>query len=142
MRRHLGLWRGVLLMNESRFSQYRADGSRARERFADVNVVDKVGPWWRCGYGMGSCYGHQTRVHFINGILNAQRYSDETLGPIVIYGHHLILQHGNTCHHVARICTQLLCKDHVVQTTSCHTCEVDGLSLLSNTDLDRFGNNI
>ncbi len=59
----------------------------------------------------GVCYGQRTRVHFIDGILNAQRYRDKILKPIVvpfILDHHLILQHDNARPHVARICTQFL----------------------------------
>ncbi len=47
----------------------------------------------------GICYGQRTQVHFIDGILNAQRYRDEILRPIVVpffHDHHL------------RICTQFL----------------------------------
>ncbi len=57
------------------------------------------------------CYRQRTQVHFIDGILNAQRYRDEILRPIVvpfIHDHHLILQHDNAWPHVARICTQFL----------------------------------
>ncbi len=44
---HLALFRGVLCTDESRFSLYRAEGRqrvwrRVGERFADVNVVDRV----------------------------------------------------------------------------------------------------
>ncbi len=44
---HLALWRGVLFMDESRFSLNRADDRqrvwrRVGERFSDVNVVDWV----------------------------------------------------------------------------------------------------
>ncbi len=56
----------------------------------------------------GICYEQQTRVHFIDGILNAQRYHDEILRPIAvlfIHDHHLMLQHDNARPHVARICT-------------------------------------
>ncbi len=69
------------------------------ERFADVNVVDRV------AHGGGGvmvwasvCYGQRTQVHFIDDILNAQRYRDEILRPIVvpfIHNHHLTLQHDN-----------------------------------------------
>ncbi len=43
------------------------------ERFADVNVVDRV------AHGgiivlAGVYYGQRTHVHFIDAILNAQRY--------------------------------------------------------------------
>ncbi len=59
----------------------------------------------------GVCYGQRTQVHFIEGILNAQRYRDEILRLIVvpfIHDHHLMLQHDNARPHVARICTQFL----------------------------------
>ena len=72
------------------------------ERFAHVNTVDIV------AHGGGGvmvwadvCYGPRTQVHFIDGILNAQRYCDEILRPIVvpfIHDHHLVLQHDNARH--------------------------------------------
>ncbi len=43
--------------------------------------------------------------------MNAQRYRDEILRPIVvpfIHDHHLMLQHDNARPHVAKICTQFL----------------------------------
>ncbi len=117
IRWRLKLWRSVFFMDESRFSLYRADGRQhvwhhVGERFADVNVVDRVS---HGGSGFmvwsGVCYGQQTQVHFIDGILNAQRYRDEILRPIVvpfIHDHHLMLQHDNAWPHVGRICTQFL----------------------------------
>ncbi len=55
------------------------------ERFSDVNAVDRVA---HGGGGVmvwaGVCYGQRTQVHFIEGILNAQRYRDEILRPIVV----------------------------------------------------------
>ncbi|KAL0176733.1 hypothetical protein M9458_029063, partial [Cirrhinus mrigala] len=63
-------------------------------------------PLWR-----GILFTDESRVHFIFGILNAQRYRDEILRPIVlpfIHDHHLMLQHDNARPHVARICTQFL----------------------------------
>ncbi len=85
---------------------------RVGERFADVNVVDRVAH----GSGgvmvwAGASYGQRTQVHFIDGILNAQRYREEILKPIVvpfIHDHHLMLQHDNARPHAARICTQFL----------------------------------
>ncbi len=82
------------------------------ERFADVEVVDRVAH----GDGgvmvwAGICYGQRTQVHYIEGILNAQRYRDEILRLIVvsfIHDHHLMLQHDNVRPHAARICTQVL----------------------------------
>ncbi len=79
IRWRLALWRGFLYTDESRFSLYRADGRqrvwhRVGERFADVNVMDQVA---HGGGGVmvwaGICYGQRTQVHFIDGILNAQR---------------------------------------------------------------------
>ncbi len=67
------------------------------EWFADVNAVDRVA---HGGGGVmvwaGVCYGQRKQVNFIDGILNAQRYRDEILSPIVvpfIHDHHLMLQH-------------------------------------------------
>ncbi len=112
IRWRLPLWRGVLFTDESRFSLYRADSRqrlwrRVGERFADVNVMDRV------AHGGGGvmvretvCYGQRTQMHFIDGILNAQRYRDEILRPIVvqfIHDHHLMLQHDNA--------RPLCCKD-------------------------------
>ncbi len=56
IRLRLALWRGVLFTDESRFSLYRADGRQrvwrcVGERFADVNVVDRV------AHGVGLWYG-------------------------------------------------------------------------------------
>ncbi len=81
------------------------------ERFANVNVVDRVA---HGGAGVmvwaGVFYGQRTQEHIIDGILNEQRYRDEILRPIVvpfIYDHHLMLQH------VARICTQFLVAENI-----------------------------
>ncbi len=64
-----------------------------------------VGLW----YGQAYVMNNDTQVHFIDGILNAQRYSDEILRPIVVpfsHDHHLMLQHDNAW--PAVICTQNL----------------------------------
>ncbi len=56
-------------------------------------------------------------MHFIDAILNAQRYRDEILlRPIMsfIHNHHLMLQHDNAQPHVARICTQFLETENIL----------------------------
>ncbi len=90
---------------------------RVGEWFADVNIVNRVA---HGGSGVmvwaGVCYGQRTQVHFIDGILNAQRYRDENLRPIVvpfIHDHRLMLQHDNAQPHVTRICTQFLEAENV-----------------------------
>ncbi len=65
----------------------------------------------------GVCYGQRTQEHFIDGILNAQRYRDEILRPIVvpfIHDNHLMLQHDNARPHVARICTQFMEAENIL----------------------------
>uniref|UniRef100_A0A8C6LIM2 Tc1-like transposase DDE domain-containing protein n=1 Tax=Nothobranchius furzeri TaxID=105023 RepID=A0A8C6LIM2_NOTFU len=118
----LARWRGVLFTDESLFTLFRADGRqrgwhRVGEHFADVIVVDRVA---HDGGGVmlwaGICYGRRTQVYFIDGILNAQRYCDEILRPIVvpyIHEHHLMFQQDNARPHVARICTQFLEAENV-----------------------------
>ncbi len=84
----------------------------------------------------GVCYGQRTQVHFIDCILNAQRYRDEILRPIVvpfIHDHHLMLQHDNARPHAARICTQFLEAENIQflhgQHTrrTCHTLSMFGM---------------
>ncbi len=122
IRWRLALCRGVLFTDESRFSLYRADGRqhvwrRVGDRFADVIVVDRVAHGGRgVMIWVGVCYGQRTQVHFIDGILNSQRYRDKILRPIVvpfIHDHQLVLQHDNARPHVARICTQFLEADNI-----------------------------
>ena len=115
-------WSSVLFTDESRFQLYRSDGRlrvwhRVSERFADINVVNRV-PHGGGGVMVwaGISYGQQTQLHFIDGNLNAQRYCHEILRPIVvpfIHLHHLMFQHDNGQPHVPRICTQFLEAEHV-----------------------------
>ena len=67
----------------------------------DVNIVNRV-PHGGSGVMVwaGINYEQRTQLHFIDGSLNAQRYRDEILRPIVvpfIHHHHLMFQHNNAC---------------------------------------------
>ena len=58
----------------------------------------------------------RTQLHFMDGNLNAQRYREEILRPIVvpfIRRHNLMFQHDNAQTHVTRICTQFLEAENV-----------------------------
>ena len=85
------------------------------ERFAAVNLVNRrlhggVMVW------AGISYGQRTQLHFIDGNMNARRYRDEILRPIVvpfIHHLHLMIQHDSARPHVARICTQFLEAENV-----------------------------
>jgi hypothetical protein len=54
------------------------------EQFADVNVVNRVPRGGGVMVWAGISDKQLTQLHFINGNLNAQRYSDEILRPIVV----------------------------------------------------------
>ena len=83
------------------------------EQFADVNVVNRV-PHGGGGVTVwtGISYGQQTQLHFIDGNLTAQRYSDEILRPFIRH-HHLLFQHDNAWPHTPKICTQFLEAENV-----------------------------
>ncbi len=82
IRWRLAHWRGVLFTDESRFSLYRADGRqrlwhRVGERFADVNVVDRVA---HGGGGVmvwaGICYGQtQFHKHLQDSFINCKTFT-------------------------------------------------------------------
>ncbi len=88
-------------MDVSRFSLYRADGRDCvwhcvGERFADVNVVDRVA---HSGGGVmvsvDVCYGQRTQVHFIDGILQGSVHNSWKLKTSqFLHGQH----NHRTCH--------------------------------------------
>ena len=72
------------------------------ERFADVNVVNRV------PHGGGGVMVWTGTDNKHNGTLNAQRYRDEILRPVVvpfIHCHHLMFQHDNAQPHFADLYT-------------------------------------
>ncbi len=75
----------------------------------------------------GVCYAQQIQIHFIDGILNAQRYRDENLRPIVVpftHDHHLMLQ--GSVHNSWKLKTsQFLHGQHTPQT--CHPLSMFGM---------------
>ena len=95
----------------------RAAWLRVGERFADVNVVNRVS---HGGGGVmvwaGISYGQRGQLYFIGGNLNGQRYRAEILRPIVVpfICHHLMFQHNNTQPHCANICRQFLEAENVL----------------------------
>ncbi len=133
IRWRLALWRGVFFTDEYRFSLYRADArQRVWRRVVSGLLMStlwiewpmvKVGLW----YGQAYVLGQRTQVHFIDGILNAQRYRDEILRPIVepfIHGHHLMLQ--GSVHNSWKLKTsQFLNGQHSHQT--CHPLSMFGM---------------
>ncbi len=61
---------------------YRADGRQRVWRRVVSGLLMSSGPWWRWVYDMSRRMLWTTNtVHFIDGILNAQRYRDEILSP-------------------------------------------------------------
>ncbi len=93
------------------------------------------GPWWQWCYGMGRRMLWTTKqVPFIDGILNAQRYRDEILRPIVvpfIHNHNLMLQHVNaSVHNSWKLKTsQFLHGQHTHRT--CHPLSMFGMLWIS-----------
>ena len=98
-RRSRRRWNRVLFRDESRFNVQFADGKlrvwrRPGESMDENNIVE------RDRYGSGSvmiwggilvCHSGKTELVTVNGRLNARRYCDEIIIPVVI----LVLQRGS-----------------------------------------------
>lgn len=115
-------WHQVLFTDELKFNLYRADGRprvyrRKNERFADCCVIERDrfggGNVMVCG---GIAYGRRTPLHVIHGNMNALKYRDEILAPLVVpfvHQHNLTLQQDNARPHVARLCSNFLQTNNV-----------------------------
>ena len=86
----LARWRNVLYSDKPNFQLRREDGlqrvwRRAEERNADVTVARRVVQGGeRILVRAGISYRHRIQMHVIVGNLNAVRYHDEILRPIVL----------------------------------------------------------
>ena len=106
-------WNLVLFTDESRANVQFADGRlrvwRRTGESMDENIIVE-----RCRYGGGSlmilggilvCHSGKTKLVTVNGRLNARRYCDEIIIPVVIpvlqRGRADILQQNNARYHVA-----------------------------------------
>ena len=112
-------WTRVLFSDESRFCLYRNDGRarvyrRAGERLAP-NCIQHVRAFGGGGVMVwgGICGDLKTRLVTIHGNLNARRYRDEVLRPVVVpfinqQPRGIIYQHDNARPHTARLTTNFL----------------------------------
>ena len=117
-------WARVMFSDESRFLIFRNDGRqlvyrRFGERLAP-NCVQQV--WLFGGGGLmvwgGICGDVKTRLVVIRGNLNAQRYRDDILRPVVVpflqqQPRGLIFQHDNARPHTARLTQNFLANANV-----------------------------
>ena len=117
-------WRQILFTAESRFSLEHADGRtrvfrRTGERYADECVVEA--DRFRGGSVMvwgGISHNGKTQLVTVNGTLNAQKYRDDILAPVVLpfmqAGNGVtILQQDIARLHTARAITQFLTANNV-----------------------------
>ena len=123
VRRQAGQWNQVLFSDESRFTLERSDGRarvyrRSGERYTDACV--KQTDRFRGGSVMvwaGINNNRKTNLVIIIGNLNAQRYRDEILAPVVILyvnaNPNAIFQQDNARPYTARLTTQYLQANNV-----------------------------
>ena len=117
-------WQNILFSDESRFCLKFSDG-RARvyrrrgERFSDACVLetDRFGGGSVMIWG-GISHVERTDLKVIDGNLNAARYRDEIIAPIVLpflrrhrFSH--VFQHDNARSHVARESMDFLNDNHI-----------------------------
>ena len=120
----LHTWQHILFSDESRISLRFSAGHyrvhrRCGERFTDQCVYESD----RFGGGSvivwaGICHDGRTQFKIVQGTLNAVKYRDDILDPIVLpflqqrnFDH--VFQHDNAKCHVARICQDFLNQNHI-----------------------------
>ena len=116
----LHTWKHIIFSDESRFSLRFSDGRclvyrSSGERFTDQCVYESD----RFGGGSvmvwaGICHDGRTQPKFVQGKLNAVKYRDVILDPIVLP----FLQQRNFEHviarcHVGRVCQDFLNQNHI-----------------------------
>lgn len=116
------LWGRVLFSDESRFNVSFADGRvrvfrRKNERFSEtcVRERDPFGGGGLMVWG-GIMGGRKTDLIVVRGNLNAQRYIDEILRPVVVpylRQNHGILMHDNARPHTAAITRNFLNQNNI-----------------------------
>ena len=107
-------WARIMFSDESRFCIFRNDGRqhvyrRVGERLAP-NCIHQVRPYGGGGLMVwgGICGDVKTRLVVIRGKLNAQRYRDDILQPVVVpfiqqQPNGIIFQHDSARPHTARL---------------------------------------
>lgn len=116
---NLQRWSSVVFSDEKKFQCHRADGRqrvyrRVHERYAPA-CVRQINRWGGPSVMMWAAISanHRSQLYFIDGNLNAVRYRDEILQPIVVpflgqVGPNAMFQQDNARPHVARVCLQFL----------------------------------
>lgn len=116
-------WREVLFTDESKFNLSFADGNkriyrRRGERFAQCCVLEH-NRWGGGGIMVwaGISADQKTALHVVRGRINAVRYRDTILQPLVVpfMGQHQLrlFQQDNARPHVARVAMDFLRQQHV-----------------------------
>ena len=114
-------WRTILFLDESRFALSTSDGRirvyrRRNERYADCCVLqrDCFGSGGSVMVWAGISYGYRTQLVVIDGNLNAQKYRDRVLVPLLQnQGVISVFQQDNARPNVARDNIQFLRNNNI-----------------------------
>ena len=115
----LHTWQHIFFSDESRFSLRFSDECYSGERFMDQCVYESD----RFGGGSvmvwdGICHDGRTQLKIVRGTLNAVKYRDDILDPIVLpflqqQKFHHDFQHDNARCHMYRVCQDFLNQNHI-----------------------------